>query len=124
MGDSRWLRSSFVYVILIVAVIALWFTFVSGNGDSRRVDFSEVATDIGRGNVAKLVLTEGSQSVKVEYTETAGKGDATTRLPPETDIYTALRSYEIPANTLADVAIETKSASRWGGWLSALTFLL
>jgi cell division protease FtsH len=124
MGDSKWLRSSFVYIILIVAVIALWFTFVSGNGDTRKVDFSEVASDIAAGRVDKLVLTERSQSVKVEYKENAGKKDATTRLPPETDIYEALAFYDIPPSVVEEVAIETKAASRWGGWLSALTFLL
>ena len=121
MGDSKWLRSSVVYIILIVAVIALWFTFVSGDGDTRKLALNQVAADIEANRVAKLELTEGSQTVNVEYTEQAGVDDATTRLPPETTIYEALAYYGIDD---ADVAIETNSASRWGGWLSALTFLL
>src|SRR5687767_15080398 len=121
MGDSKWLRSSVVYVILIVAVIALWFTFVSGDGDPRRLAFNEVAEDIRAGSVEKLTLTERSQSVKVEYTEASGLNHATTRLPNDADIYETLSYYGLEQNP---VAIETKGASRWGGWLSALTFLL
>src|SRR5262245_24013143 len=110
MGDSKWLRSSFVYIILIVAVIALWFTFVSGNGDTRKIDFTEAAADISAGEVEKLQLTEGSQTVKVIYTEESGKNDATTRLPNDTNIYQALDYYGIEQS---EVAIETKAASRW-----------
>ena len=121
MGDSKWLRSSFVYIILIVAVVALWFTFVSGNGDTRKISFTEAAADIEANEVEKLELTEGSQTVKVVYTEESGKSDATTRIPNDTDIYSALDYYGIQQS---DVAIETKAASRWGGWLSAFTFLL
>ena len=75
MGDSKWLRSSFVYIILIVAVIALWFTFVNGNGDRDEVDFDVVAAAIQTGEVDKLSQTEGSQTVRVDYIESAGKSD-------------------------------------------------
>lgn len=126
MGDSKWLRSSFVYIILIVAVIALWFTFVNGNGETRKVGFDQVAEDIKSGQVQKLVQTEGSLTVKVDYTEASGKKDAETRLPPETTIYENLDYYDVPYDPASPngLTIESKPASRWGGWLSALTFLL
>ncbi len=120
MGDSKWLRSSFVYVILIVAVIALWFTFVSGGDEARRLSFNEVASQIKAGEVEKLVQTAGSQEVRVEYRDGVKKA-AATELPPETTILDNLEAYGL---TTDQVQIETKEASRWGGWLSAFSFLL
>ena len=37
MGDNKWLRNSFVYFIIFVAVIALWFTIVNpASSENRR----------------------------------------------------------------------------------------
>jgi cell division protease FtsH len=126
MGDSKWLRSSFVYIILIVAVIALWFTFVNGNGDRDEVDFDVVAAAIQTGEIAELSQTEGSQTVRVDYIESAGKSDVESRLPSGSTLLETLEGYGISLADprYSDLTIESKAASRWGGWLSALTFLL
>ena len=126
MGDSKWLRSSFVYIILIVAVIALWFTFVNGNGDREKVDFDIVAGAIQNGEVEKLSQTDRNQTVRVQYVEIAGKNDVETRLPPGSTLLQTLEGYGISLADprYSDLTIESKAASRWGGWLSALTFLL
>jgi len=126
MGDSKWLRSSFVYIILIVAVVALWFTFVNGNGDVENVGFDMVAAAIQNGEVEKLEQTEGNQTVRVEYVESAGNSDVETRLPAGSTLLETLEGYGISLADPAyrDLAIESQAASRWGGILSALTFLL
>ena len=121
MGDSKWLRNGFVYIILIVAVIALWFTFVSGGDRTTKKSFAEVAVDIQAGKVEKIVQTERSLAIKVEYKESAGQRTAQSTLPTATNIYDALAAYGIAAN---EVEIDTKRASRVGNWLGALTFLL
>ncbi len=126
MGNSKWLRSSFVYIILIVAVVALWFTFVNGDGDVENVGFDLVAAAIQNGEVEKLGQTEGNQTVRVEYVESAGKSDVETRLPAGSTLLETLEGYGISLAdpTYRELAIESKAASRWGGILSALTFLL
>ncbi len=122
MGDSKWLRSSFVYVILVVALIALWITFVNGGDNSRTISFSRVVEDVKAGEVNEIVQTEGSQHLQVDYKEGPS---ATSRLPPETDIYGALRDYgvDLGANP-TPVQIDVDPASRWGGFLRAIGFLL
>src|SRR5215203_786956 len=112
MGDSKWLRSSFVYIILIVAVIALWFTFVNGNGDREKVDFDTVVAAIQTGEVEKLSQTEGDQTVRVEYVERAGKNDVETRLPPGSTLLETLDGYGISLADprYSDVTIESKGA--------------
>ncbi|HEV2107049.1 MAG TPA: ATP-dependent zinc metalloprotease FtsH [Thermomicrobiales bacterium] len=122
MGDSRWLRSSFVYVVLIVAIVALWVTFISDGSSAANKTFIEVAEDIRDGRVAGLEQTEGdSGEVRVRYTEASGEPVAQTSLPPETNIYEALEKHGVDAGS---IPITVEEASRWGGILRGLTFVL
>jgi cell division protease FtsH len=121
MSDIRRLRSSAIWLVLIVAVIALWFLVVNDDESTTSKDFSAVAADIQAGAVEKLRIAEDSNTVRVEYLDPDTK-DAKSILPGNTTIYEALEAYGI------DVAeappIDVKAASRWGSWLGALGFLL
>jgi hypothetical protein len=67
MGDIRRLRSSAIWLVLIVAVIALWFLVVNDNDSTTNKDFSAVAADIQDGTVQKLTIGEDSNTVRVQY---------------------------------------------------------
>ena len=64
MGDIRRLRSSAIWLVLIVAVIALWFLVVNDNDSTTNKDFSAVAADIQNGTVEKLTIGEDSNTVQ------------------------------------------------------------
>ncbi|MEA2585950.1 MAG: cell division protease FtsH [Thermomicrobiales bacterium] len=119
MGDLKRLRSSVVWVILIVAVIALWFIVVNNDGSTQRKDFATVAAEINAGKVRKLTQSENSNTVKVEYNDDTNA--AKTILPKDTSIVQMLTGYGITPNT---VVVDIKPASRWGNWLGAVGFLL
>ncbi|HET8522676.1 MAG TPA: ATP-dependent zinc metalloprotease FtsH [Thermomicrobiales bacterium] len=120
MGELKRLRSSVVWVILIVAVIALWFIVVNGGSSETNKDFSTVIGEIKAGQVARLVQSEGSDTIHVAYQDES-MHEAKTILPPNTDLISALKDYGVDLNS---VEIRVKEASRWGSWLSALTFIL
>ena len=48
MTDNKLLRNGFVWIILIIAVIAVWFMITQGGSDTRQMDFGEVAQAIDR----------------------------------------------------------------------------
>ncbi len=121
MGDIRRWRSSAIWLVLIAAVIALWFLVVSDNDSTTNKDFSAVAADINAGKVQKLSIGENSQTVRVHY-QAADTNDAETILPGDTTIYEALQAYGIDVTTAPP--IEVHPSSRWGSWLGALGFLL
>jgi cell division protease FtsH len=120
MGDLKRLRGGAVWVILVVAVITLWFFVVNGDSSTQTKDFSTVVEEIRNGQVSKLEMTSGSDKVKVVY-KSDDVRDARTVLPSNTDIVEALDRYQVDLNS---VSIEVKAASRWGSWISAFTFIL
>ena len=62
MGDIRRLRSSAIWLVLIVAVIALWFLVVNDNDSTTNKDFAAVAADINDWQGAeRLSIGENSQ---------------------------------------------------------------
>ncbi|MCO5223573.1 MAG: hypothetical protein M9947_18655, partial [Thermomicrobiales bacterium] len=67
MSDIRRLRSSAIWLVLIAAVIALWFLVVNDDDSVTNKDFSAVAADISAGAVQRLSLTENSNTVHVSY---------------------------------------------------------
>jgi cell division protease FtsH len=121
MGDIRRLRSSAIWLVLIVAVIALWFLVVNDNDSTTSKDFSTVAAEIKAQKVQQLSIGENSQTVRVHYID-PDTNDAKSILPGDTTIYDALEAYGIDVTTAPP--IEVKAASRWGSWLGALGFLL
>src|SRR5215204_1337105 len=120
MGDLRRVRSSLVWLVLIVAVVALWFIVVNNDNSAQTKPFGEVVTEIKAGEVLRLTQTQNSDTVRVDYID-EDQRQAKTILPPESNLVDVLDSYGVDPNS---VEINVKAASRWGGWLSALGFLL
>jgi len=120
MGDLRRLRSSLVWLVLIVAVVVLWLLVVNNGSSTETKSFSQVVTEIKAGEVLRLTQTQKSDTVTVDYTDESAKS-AKTLLPPKSNLVDVLTGYQVDPNA---VEINVKGASRWGGWLSALGFLL
>ncbi len=119
MTENRWLRSGFVWIILIIAVVALWITFISGGDDDPNIGVNQVAQEIKAGQVERLELTEGSNDVTVHY---LGRDDTQkTRLDENISIYEALQLYGVQPS---DVEIDIGASSSWGNWLGALTLFV
>ncbi|MGE3797246.1 MAG: ATP-dependent zinc metalloprotease FtsH [Thermomicrobiales bacterium] len=121
MGDLRRLRSSTIWLVLIVAVIALWFLVVDNGESTSNKDFATVAQEIEAGRVRSLEMSEGSSTVHVRYTD-PDTNNAKTILPANTTIYESLDAYGVEVTDAPP--IEIKEGSRWGNWLGTLGFLL
>ncbi len=121
MSENKWLRNGFVWIVLIIAVVALWFTFMNGGSSSKYVTFDQVAADIKAGKVQRLVTTQGSSDIQVQYISSS-EDPKVTRLPSgDVDIYRTLQYFGINPQ---DVEVKVNQGSQWGSWLSALSLFL
>ena len=120
MTENKWLRNGFVWIVLLIAVIALWFAFMGGGSDTQSKSWSELTADIRSGQVELLEMTEGSSQVTAIYHDESVSA-AETRLPPEVSINEQLTAFGIDP---ADVTISTSSSSNWGAYFPWLIILV
>jgi cell division protease FtsH len=63
--SSGWFRNGFIYLLILVAVVALFFSVFSPSKNSDGVSLTKLARDIKSGVVKKIVLT--GDELKVWY---------------------------------------------------------
>jgi len=125
MGDNRWLKNSFVYLIILVAALALFFQYFgqTSTQNSER-GIAQVIADAEAGRVESITAQAGDEQVLVKY------NDGTvyrSRLESTDSVMQLLAAYNVPltdadGKQLVDVAVEPAPA--WGGLLSIFTILL
>ena len=62
--SKRWMKNSFVYLLIIVAIIAIFFTFFPGRGSSTEVSISEVVSMAQSGRLQTIVVDGNSLSIR------------------------------------------------------------
>ena len=81
--NPRWMRNSFIYLLIVVAVIAVFFTLFSGVGGPQEISFSEVVAMAKRGEVDTIEVSGDNLTVTTIRGEnmTSRKGTGHRRLP-------------------------------------------
>ncbi|MCC6625890.1 MAG: ATP-dependent zinc metalloprotease FtsH [Chloroflexi bacterium] len=120
MADNKWLRNSFVYLIIFVAVIALWFTIVNPPSSEAQMTLNQLVAKTKVGEIAKITSTEGSNRMSVQV-RGEQREQVVTR-PDGVTIVDLMNEAGIPASEWP--ALETRPASQWGSWISTLSFIL
>ncbi|PDV96984.1 ATP-dependent zinc metalloprotease FtsH [Candidatus Chloroploca asiatica] len=124
MGDNRWLKNSFVYLIILVAALALFFQYFGGSTtQNNEKGIAEVITDIEAGRVATIQAQAGDEQIIVQYRDGS---EYRSRLETGDSVMSLLASYGIPLNSNdgGPVSVQVAPAPAWGGLLSIFTILL
>ena len=82
--NARWMRNGFVYLLIVVAVIAILFTLLSDVTGSREVPISEVVSMARRGQVESIDVSGN------ELTVTTFRGETFTSRKEDTDSVLAM----------------------------------
>ena len=116
--DTRWLRNSFVYLLILVAAVALFFSFFpqGDRGSKNSVGITDVAQQVRAGNVREIVL-EG-ESVTVTLKD--GTSKVTSRLPDGSSIYDALRSSGVSEEQIGATSIQSVKPSEFTNWFGLI----
>ncbi|MEI7556109.1 ATP-dependent zinc metalloprotease FtsH [Candidatus Chlorohelix sp.] len=127
MGENKWLRNSFVYLIIMVAVLALFFTILgNGSKDSNNtITLGEVirtAADPSQSSkIKEIVITNDSDVGRIRYND--GTEKVFRRETGVTDFGSLLRNAGVDL-TKSSFNLKVNESSQWGGILNTLTFLL
>jgi cell division protease FtsH len=125
MGDSRWLKNSFVYLIIIVAALALFFQyFGQTGGDSEEVGISQIIADARAGKITEINTRSGDDKVVAMYED--GQ-TVNSRLETNDSVMSLFADYGVPLPDDPEeegAVVHVDPAPAWGGLLSAFTILL
>ena len=123
--DTKWLRNSFVYLIILVAIIALFFTVVQQGGapDVKPIALNDLAQRIKRNEIKSLEVTD-DRVVAVASTPGSADQRLTTRVGPTTNVLDAMRNFGVTPEQLASVQYTVKDPPQLSNWLGILVNLL
>ena len=111
---GRWLRNSFIYLLILVAIVAIVFTVLSNGGDDRiEQTQAEFVQQVKDGLIAEVDVDGDT----IRY-ELVGGGDTEyeTKLEENVSVTTLLQNENIPVSEQPDINIKKPSA--WSNVLS------
>ncbi len=119
MGENRWLKNSFVYLIILVAALALFFNYFSGSQASvAESGIYTVLADAKAGKVKSIDVQMGSSEITVNYRDTKV---VRSRIENGDSITTLLVQAGVP---LDSVDLKIGAAPAWGGLFNVISVLL
>jgi cell division protease FtsH len=123
MTDNKWLRNSFVWVIIMVAMLVLFFTFVQRGTQPTEIPISQVVADAKAGIVTEITVREENTNITVCYGPCkTGEQKTATREPGNTTMREYLTNAGVPEDKMPKINVE--KASSWGQYIGILGFLL
>src|SRR6476661_7269384 len=122
--DTKWLRNSFVYLIILVAIIALFFTVVQQGGtpDVKPIALNDLALRIERHEIKSIEVTD-DRVVAIASTPGGNDQRFTTRTGRD-NFLDAMHNFGVLPEQLADVQYTVKEPPQISNWLGILVNLL
>src|SRR3954471_23539386 len=119
--DTKWLRNSFVYLIILVAIIALFFTvFQPGSMDrDAQIGLNEMAAAVKRGEVKRIDVAEDKMTVEIP-----GRGKFTARKERNDTVPDLMVSYGVSPAEFERVDYRVSDPPQFTNWLGLLVNLL
>src|SRR5438067_1946387 len=118
---SRWMRNSFVYLLILVAVIAIVVAFFRPtSGSTAKADFSQVINDARAGAIKKIDVSDNDLKVTVQDND-GTKKTYTSRKESSASLVEILQQNNID---WAKIPIEVKQPGRFGDWVGLLVQFL
>jgi cell division protease FtsH len=113
------LKNGLVYLLIIVAVGALFFNVFSPSEGMTTVPLTEVAQEAKKGNIREIVVSGDQLTVTL-----ASGGKVRSHKEQASDITEVLRNLGVTENQLSNISIQFKEASEFGNWIGILTSFL
>ena len=118
---SRWLRNGFIYVLILVAVIAIVYSMFLRGGDSVETkNLSELIADARAGLVSEIIVSGDSLTVILD-----SGTEYKSRKEPGSSVVELLREENVKVGPPPDgVTVTVKSGGGYGRWVGLLISFL
>ncbi|MBF6600507.1 MAG: ATP-dependent zinc metalloprotease FtsH [Dehalococcoidia bacterium] len=116
--SSRWLRNSFIYLLILVAVIAIVVSFFRSGDSTKTEPFSSVVAEAKAGQLEKIEVSGRSLTITKKNDPTKYKSEMGSNTDLEQTLSNA--NVTIGGNSDNSVTIKYNSPSSFGGWLTLL----
>ena len=117
--SSRWLRNSFIYLLILVAVVAIVYSFFGNNDEkSKTVPFTEVIASARAGELEKITIN----GQKLEIKKRDDEAKYTSRVGKSTDVEQVLSDNGaiLGGNDAKSIEIKYKEPSGYGNVVGLL----
>jgi cell division protease FtsH len=128
---SRWLRNSFIYLVILVAVIAIVFAFFNSGESHPKEPFGQVIQEASTNQIEKIEVDGRNLTVTKAGTDSNGKRMiVSSKVGDNTDIEQLLTDKGVQlsrpqgGSSQPAVNLEYKDSSGFGPWLGLLLNVL
>ena len=112
-------NNSFIYIILIIAVFFLLYSYFGNNRTAQTTPIQSVATDINAGKVKSIAVS--GNNIEVTY---ANNEKATSRKEPESTVVEQLQALGVTSEALQKISISIEEPTDWAAVVGAGTTFL
>ena len=122
---SRWLRNGFIWLLVIVAAVAIGFAFFSGGDSKEEVAFGQIVEDIENGRI-EILEVDGKDLNAIYFDQVDGRRvERKSKVAENTDVATFLTDKGIALSgaspgTANAVNLEFTESGGFGPWLGLL----
>ena len=113
---SMWPKNAFIYLLILVASIALFSSFVTPAETAEEIDLAQVARLVRAGSVERLEFANDG-SIELTVRENAQEVSYTSRKEPDVGLGETLMSLGVTAEQIGEIgAIVPQAPSIWDNW--------
>jgi cell division protease FtsH len=117
MGSNQWLRNGLIYLLIFVAVVALFFQIVQQPRQPNPVPISKVAQSVQAGQV-KSISANGT-TLSVKYKD-GGLTETTSKSSRDISVEETLKNLGVASDKIASVDITYEQPTPWGDIITIL----
>jgi cell division protease FtsH len=118
---SRWMRNTFIYLLIVVAVVAIVWSFLGNKpSNTQTIDISQVIAMVEKGEVKSIAISGDSLTI----TPNDGSVTYKSRKESGSDIYQIFSDAGVTNQQLQGVSIKVDTQSKLQSWLPFLINLV
>ena len=115
--DSRWFKNSFIYLLILIAVMAVFFTVFQQPQAGKQVDISEIMTLARTGEITKIEVSATGETITA--TKTNSNEKLRSRKEPTASMFQLLQQGGVDL-TKSNIQVSVSEAPQWNSILNVL----